>query len=317
MNSIIGAFVGDAAGATLEFYRGTITEQMATRAMNMPGGGPANVGPGQITDDGELTLALWNALNEAGTSDTPKCIATIMKHYGAWYESEPFDIGQTCSRAFENCSNIADISVANMKDYIKSINAHSEANGALMRATAIATWIATKTTNDPLYGAMLAKEDAQLSHPRVVCQEVNAIYVYAIILLLRGTSPTETLAEVDTYVNTHVTSDTVKQWYFVESLNVEDLNCQKMIGHVRLAFVLAIYFLRNPHISYEDAIKYTLMKGGDTDTNACIVGGLVAAYKPIPEYMSRPVLTFDCLTQEHRRPVDYSVKHFAKSNSTA
>jgi ADP-ribosylglycohydrolase len=73
---------------------------------------------------------------------------------------------------------------------------------------------------------------------------------------------------------------------------------------------MAIYFLRNPEINFEEAIKITLMKGGDTDTNAAIVGGMVGAYKQIPEYMLKPVLDFDCTAEgrHHKRPAKYSVK---------
>jgi hypothetical protein len=73
-----------------------------------------------------------------------------------------------------------------------------------------------------------------------------------------------------------------------------------------------MYFLRHPEISYEEAIKITLMKGGDTDTNAAIVGGLVGSYQSIPEYMIRPVLDFDCTAdgfKHHKRPAEYSVKN--------
>ena len=88
------------------------------------------------------------------------------------------------------------------------------------------------------------------------------------------------------------------------------MDATKQIGHVRWGFVMAIYFLRNPHISFEESIKITLMKGGDTDTNAAIVGGIVGAYQKIPEYMLRPVLDFDCTIdgKHHIRPAEYSVK---------
>lgn len=48
--------------------------------------------------------------------------------------------------------------------------------------------------------------------------------------------------------------------------------------------------------SYADAIAETLLGGGDTDTNACIVGGLVGALHgaaAIPAQMSGPVLHSD------------------------
>ena len=314
MNSILGALVGDAAGATLEFCGCSITEEMATNAMKMPGGGRIRVGPGQITDDGELTLTLWRSLNSFDTSHIVP-ILTLMKGYKDWYESCPFDMGRTCGIAFETFydyflgRNITTIQAC--KDIINNINAHSEANGAMMRATAIATWIAKNPTADIQNGVECAKEDSRLSHPSIVCQEVNAIYVYAIINLLRGKSSVETLHLTTEFVTNSITSEKVKSWFFNESLDITHLDATKQIGHVRWGFVLAMYFLRNPAVSYEDAIKITLMKGGDTDTNAAIVGGLVGAYQSIPEYMLKPVLEFDCTSNAvrcHIRPAEYSVK---------
>lgn len=312
MNAILGACVGDAAGATLEFMHDEITEEIALNAMKMPGGGAHRVGPGQITDDGELTLALWNAIHTLNPADGFPYKAVI-KAYASWYGSCPFDMGQTCSFAFEHmcellesCDITTDVIYA-LKTAIYKDNCHSEANGALMRATAIATWIAKHTDIPAEIGAELAMEDASLSHPNQVCKEVNAIYVFIIIHLLRGISPSETLQNTGDFILINAFSDKVKKWYFEESLDISTLNCKEKAGHVRWGFVLAVYFARHPEISYEDAIRITLMKGGDTDTNAAIVGGLVAAYNAIPEYMRQPVLDFDCIHQQRERPSEYSV----------
>ncbi len=314
MNSMLGALVGDAAGATLEFCHKEITEQMALKAMTMPGGGNIRVGPGQITDDGELTLTLWRSLNSFETSHIVP-ILTLMRGYKDWYDSFPFDIGRTCSLAFETYYDFFNgrhiHTLQGCKDIIKNINGGSEANGALMRATAIATWIAKTPGADIKMGVECAKEDARLSHPSIVCQEVNAIYVFAIINLLQGKSPKETLELTDDFIDSeHITSEKVKYWYFEESLDISEMDATKQIGHIRWGFVMAIYFLRNPQINFEGAIKITLMKGGDTDTNAAIVGGLVAAYHIIPDYMLKPVLDFDCTVdgRHHKRPAEYSVK---------
>lgn len=314
MNSMLGALVGDAAGATLEFCHKEITEEMALNAMSMPGGGCMRVGSGQITDDGELTLTLWRALNSFETSDTAP-ILTLMKGYRDWYESMPFDIGRTCSLAFETFVDFFKgqhiLTLKGCKETIHKLNEASEANGALMRATAIATWIVS--TDAAIEIAInCAKEDARLSHPSIVCQEVNAIYVFAIVHLLRGKTPKEVVTLLDEFVDSeNITSEKVKYWYFEESLDISDLIATRQIGHVRWGFVLAMYFLRNSEIDYEEAIKITLMKGGDTDTNAAIVGGMVAAYHTIPEYMLKPVLDFDCTIdgrRHHKRPAEYSVK---------
>ena len=57
--------------------------------------------------------------------------------------------------------------------------------------------------------------------------------------------------------------------------------------------------------SFEDAISNVLSKGGDTDTNAAIVGGLIGALHgahAIPEEMTAPVLGRDINSPGIARP---------------
>ena len=320
---ILGACVGDAAGATLEGRRQAFTEEVVLNAMKMPGGGPLYVGPGQITDDGELTLALWKAIKNYNPKDGFP-ILSIMKTYANWYDSFPFDIGQTCSFAFEAISDlfkavksINEDDIYTLKWLIYNLNRESEANGALMRATSLATWIAKYEDIDPFIGAEMAMEDATLSHPSEACKEVNAIYVYTLINLLREISPPDALKYTNEFIKMNEFSEKVRHWYFEESFDISKMDCTIQAGHVRWGFVMSFYFLRNPEITYEEAIKITLLKGGDTDTNAAIVGGLVGAYHIIPEYMLNPVLDFDCITvseKHHTRPIEYSVKNVLKNS---
>ncbi len=314
---MLGAFVGDAAGATLEFGRRPVTKEAAEEAMRMPGGGTMGVGPGQITDDGELTLALWSAIRPWDSYfGIPR--TNMIRAYAAWIKSRPFDCGHTCGYAFYDALNVVDtteegqsLNYEKLQEFDKNVkahNAHSEANGALMRSTALATWIAGHPNTPITHCIGLAETDAELSHPNQVCVGVNQIYVLAICLMLRGETPETALRYISDYAEENIQNEKVKQWFFEDSHNISELNCERNIGHVRWAFTLAMYFLRNPHIGYEEAIRTTLMKGGDTDTNACIVGGLVACYQPIPDYMLGPVLAFDCTKDEIQRPEVYSVK---------
>jgi hypothetical protein len=61
------------------------------------------------------------------------------------------------------------------------------------------------------------------------------------------------------------------------------------------------------------------MKGGDTDTNAAIVGCMIGALhgvSGIPDYMSGPVLAFDCCNHHstkslngYKRPAAYKASN--------
>jgi ADP-ribosylglycohydrolase len=321
MQSIVGACVGDAAGSYLEFKGGGdgINAESVAKAMRMPGGGCHNTGPGQITDDGELTLGLWNALREfVDQKNNNGVLESSIKAYAAWFDSIPFDIGMTCSLGFEQLSKtvkkgLTETNIVNAFFNIQKLNFKSEANGALMRATALGTFCASVEDMDIRSVETLAKQDALCSHCSHVCQEVNVVYVLAVMYLLRGYTPAAVLDILTKYVDLHVKEEKVRYWFFTESLSIAELNCNYQGGHVRYGFVMAMYFLRNPNVDYETAIRTVLLKGGDSDTNACIVGGIVACYQPIPAYMWKPVLAFDCTTQEHRRPATYSLRRYVST----
>lgn len=323
--AILGALVGDAVGAVLEFSDGPISEERVKWALSYPGGGPHHVGSGQITDDGEVTIALWRALNSA-EFPRPMCVLDgngkgepirvecLMRSYADWLYSVPFDIGFACHNAFDCYLDMihGSLSLSECTKTIHSLNARSEANGALMRATAIASYVDVQYQGNPIVAVEIARQDALLSHPSIVCQEVNMIYVYVLVYLLQGAPSEEILSRLDKFMKKNITSETVHKWFYEESLDISEMDCTKQQGHVRWSFVMAMYFLRHPEIGFEEALIMVLKKGGDTDTNACIVGGLVACYQEIPKRLSAPVLAFDA-TQERRghrwRPAEYCVRY--------
>ncbi len=307
----LGLLCGDAAGATLEFYTGEITQETAKNAMKMPGGGKLHVGKGQITDDSELAISLSLSLID---KDPKKGfpLNKVASLYSKWYLSGPFDIGSTCRRSFcvKQSSNQDDDNLAEKMINLALDSYISEANGSLMRIAPLAIWAHTEQMH--IY-TQYAKLDALLSHPNIVCQECNAVYITALVYLLKHHGDYKGAIEhLDDYVNNHVFSK-VKDWYFKDSLDITDLNCKMHVGHVKHAFTLAMYFLRNNE-EYESAIFKTLTKGGDTDTNAAIVGALIGmlhGVNNIPEYMRNPVLNFDVENpgKGYKRPQLYSASN--------
>lgn len=65
--------------------------------MQMPGGGPWNLNPGQCTDDSELALCLMKGLAETSKVNTLD-MESIAHWYKMWMHSPPFDIGTTTIR---------------------------------------------------------------------------------------------------------------------------------------------------------------------------------------------------------------------------
>eukprot|EP00835_Amoeboradix_gromovi_P005726 NODE_572_length_6559_cov_0.536842.p1 type:complete len:340 gc:universal NODE_572_length_6559_cov_0.536842:2794-1775(-) len=305
--AFLGFLVGDASGASLEFKR-DIDETMAINAMNMPGGGPYSVGPGQITDDSELALSLASALI------TGYDINEIAKAYHSWYLTEPFDIGNTCRNAFR---------FSNAKDMMKAAQAaiSSEANGALMRIIPLA-----------IYGSQLSNEelknmttgDALLSHANPVTISCNYIYSFAVKCLLRNPGDYKKCIEAtEIEINSSDCNTTVAAWFNdSKSINLASYNAFANMGHVKHAFTLSFYFVRQNTPFYE-SIKRVLMLGGDTDTNAAIVGGIMGALHGrdgIPKEMVKKVLNFDCTVvkishstdnmQGRKRPEKYNASNY-------
>lgn len=56
---------------------------------------------------------------------------------------------------------------------------------------------------------------------------------------------------------------------------------------------------------YKRILREIIREGGDTDTNACIVGGVIGAYlgfKALPSEMVEKILSFDCSDNGILRP---------------
>ena len=73
------------------------------------------------------------------------------------------------------------------------------------------------------------------------------------------------------------------------------------MGFIKHAIVLSFYFLlvhakRGGNLSHYDAIKEVISLAGDSDTNACIVGGIIGAllgFKALDQNMVKTLLSCD------------------------
>ena len=99
---LTGAFVGDAAGGTLEFLGRRPSSGEVDGALAMSGGGVFGLAPGQVTDDGELALALARAL--CGARSFP--LERVANHYQSWLQSSPFDVRNTIGSALSFSTGI-------------------------------------------------------------------------------------------------------------------------------------------------------------------------------------------------------------------
>jgi ADP-ribosylglycohydrolase len=303
LGAVLGALVGDAAGAVLEFFGRPIPEGDVEHALTMPGGGVWNVAPGQITDDGELTMSLLNALCES--PDRPRLAAAT--HYARWVASDPFDMGNT-TRASLGCLQVprwterareAGDDVA-MAEAAQERCMESKANGSLMRATPLGVWGARRPDAELVAAA---RGDALLSHPNPACVDACTAYVLAIASLVRAPGDAARALDLVHGWARECACEEVRGW-LDEAAAGKVVPFTPMDGFVRIAFTHAFRHLRlgTPFVA---ALHETLAGGGDTDTNACIVSGLLGARwgaSAIPEAMKASVLGCDTKLGRHARP---------------
>jgi ADP-ribosylglycohydrolase len=57
LGTLLGACIGDAVGAPLEHLGRKPSEKEVKQALSLGGGGYHRTAPGQVTDDGELTIS--------------------------------------------------------------------------------------------------------------------------------------------------------------------------------------------------------------------------------------------------------------------
>ncbi len=304
LGAFLGACVGDAAGAVLEFYPGQIGTDDVRKAMDMPGGGIWRVAPGQITDDSELAMCLAHGLAQ-GSSFSAEHIA---RQYLRWYQSRPFDIGNTTRNAVSapltpsgeqwvQTRGVAHAMLVSAQDR----NMGSKANGSLMRCTPLAVWGHRLDDHDLAQHAMV---DSRLTHPNESCQHAVACYVIACAHLISGRSDRKGAFEAASAWADQCANEEVRTWLQDARQGVE-VPFEHLMGFVRIAFTHAFRHLWLG-TSYTDAIEHTLNGGGDTDTNAAIVGGLLGAAEgasAIPAPMKTAVL--QCNTLEGRPRPDF------------
>lgn len=296
--ALLGAACGDAAGAFLEFIGRAPTAAEVTQALQMPGGGVWKVAPGQVTDDAELMICLARGLASAASFD----IENIAREYAAWYRSPPFDIGSTTRASIGAVGeHLKDGLASTMRAAAAARCGASKANGSLMRAAPIGVFSCQRSNAEI---AELARADSSLTHPNKACCDAVACYAIAIAHLVATPGDrTGALEQVDAWASVHAGPEV--QGWLDDARNARLPPTHPLAGFVKIAFTHAFgHLLAGSH--FEEAVRAVLLLGGDSDTNACIVGGLIGAAdgaEAIPKAMRDAVLT--CRTEEGRPRPDF------------
>lgn len=250
---LAGQLAGDALGSLVEFQSPRQIELRYPEGVcELADGGTWDTIAGQPTDDSEMALLLARMLVESGAFSAEGARA----QYEYWLDSGPFDCGMTIAAGLRGKPNAA-----------------SQANGALMRVSPLGVFGAGRDLDRVAQWAMA---DAEITHPHLVCLQVNALYAMAIAYAVDGgRDGVELYGKVRQWAgDLSVDGSVLATIERAETAPPADFMHQQ--GWVLLAFQNALYqLLHEP--SVERAVVNTVMCGGDTDTNAAICGALLGA----------------------------------------
>ncbi len=278
---LLGQLAGDALGSLVEFMPPEeIQNKYPEGIRRMADGGTWNTIAGQPTDDSEMALLLARMLIENGTYDPD----SARKTYIFWLNSNPFDCGMTIAAGLRGHPNH-----------------DSQANGAMMRVSPLGIF----GSNYELHQvAHWAKLDASITHPHIVCLQANALYTMAISHAINtGINPQLLYQTILTWANEiKVEPELMASIHYAADTPPTDYVHQQ--GWVLIAFQNALWQLIHAP-NFEAGIIDTVMRGGDTDTNAAICGALLGAVYG-SEFI--PVQWTDCVLNcrpEAENPVVY------------
>lgn len=252
---LAGQLAGDSLGSLVEFQNPEeIRRAYPDGVRDLADGGIWGTIAGQPTDDSEMALALALARSLVRNGDFVR--DDVRRAYVDWLNSGPFDIGITTSSCL-----------------LGRHRHDSQANGAMMRVSPLGIFGAVRPLG---HVSGWAASDAMITHPNLVCVQANRLFAMAIARAVdEGPAPGDLYREIiDWAVTLDVGQVLVGTIRDVAVAPPADYIHKQ--GWVLIAFQNALWQLLHAETP-EDAIIDTVMRGGDTDTNAAICGTLLGA----------------------------------------
>ena len=300
---------------------------------------------GQLTDDSEMAMSFAYAIMDNPSKETID-VNYLFFYYGAWFKSDPLDIGNATKKALEkfdfNKYHPKKLAFNNIASNINSENIFSLSNGFLMRKSTFIVWLfyrfygeINKTFNEimdtePLLNLYkkikdLSHIDNQCTHPNVEADIASSFYcimALGTLCKLRANNilyKLECLCQNEYFKTKGEENEKKFGNFFLENLNAfkskgfdfykffgdkQSPHCvnDKTRGWYGHAFKLVIYYLLN-YENYEEKTGFeTIMNeicdlGGDTDTNCCIVGGIIGPIFGIENFGKNFKTTLELIPQ--------------------
>jgi ADP-ribosyl-[dinitrogen reductase] hydrolase len=271
VGSLLGTAVGDAIGLP---YEG-LSRRRAPKLLGLPDRHRLLFHRGMVSDDTEQTCLVAQSLIESA-DDVGAFQGRLLRRLRGWFLTLPAGVGLGTLRAM-------------LKSLIgfpsDRCGVFSAGNGPAMRSAIIGVAIddprlllelvqasCTLTHTDPkaLYGAWAVALAANLARDEMPVEAAE--YLASVRWLMRDKSADEFLLLLERVVHS------VQQGQSTRDFAVAAGMGQKVSGYVYQTVPVAIHAWLTNQEDFREAITCVVQCGGDTDTTAAIVGGIVGCH---------------------------------------
>ncbi|CAN5430043.1 ADP-ribosylglycohydrolase family protein [soil metagenome] len=259
IGALLGLAVGDAIGTTLEFT----ARDTQPPLVDMVGGGPFGLKPGQWTDDTAMALALADSLKHCERFDAADCMSRFLNWYrnGAYScTGDCFDIGMATRSALGQFAQDGEPFAGSTAEF-------SAGNGSLMRLAPVPIW---GLKHGATVIAEIAWEQSRTTHGAFACLEACEGFALITARAIAGDSKAAVLAPPAELRPGKVGAVLAGQW------RGKTRNEISSSGYVVDSLEAALWCVDQAS-DFAEAVLLAANLGDDADTVAAITGQLAGA----------------------------------------
>ena len=251
---MLGAIIGDTVGSVFEFNN--------TKDVNFP----LFCSRSNYTDDSLMSLAVAKWLTVDNTH-SHKVLEEVMVEIASEHQCPMGGYGGGFSRWLFAPETLIDFEEGTRSSCRRPYN--SWGNGSAMRVSAVGWMFDTLEETE-----RVAELSASITHNHP--EGIKGAQATAAAIFMGRTGSTK--EEIREYIQTRFGYDLSKTWSDIHPTYGWEDSCQGTVPPAIIAFL--------DSEDFEEAIRLAVSLGGDSDTLACITGGIAEAfYKKIPQEM--------------------------------